>query len=77
MTDKIKQNVEAIRLIITIISLLIAGALAFGNLDKRVAVLENQIIEREEFYEKMDKMRESIFRKIENETEKLEQKLTN
>lgn len=57
---EITLTTETIIFIGTVITAVIAVVFYFAAIDKRVAILENNTINKEEFYQKMDEFKKEI-----------------
>lgn len=62
--EMVKNSTAVIKDILYIIGLIVAIALAYGTLDKRLTVLETNTVTKEELYLKLDNLRLEIKKDI-------------
>lgn len=58
---------DAIIFIGTVVVSVISILLFLGTIDKRITILETNTLKKDEFYEKLDEMKESIITGVKNE----------
>ena len=76
MTDTEKKpiTIEFIKFIIYIVSLAVAVVIFYGAIDRRVTVIETELkfkVDEKALFEKLDKLKEDLGKKIETEIEKI------
>lgn len=74
--EKNKLNLELLKFIIYLVTIVISVTLAYGAIDKRVTVLESEMQHKVDYiklFEKIDLVKEDLAIKIEVEVKKLNQ----
>lgn len=72
--DKKPLTFEVIKFVIWIISLAVAVMVFYGSMDRRVTVVETELrfkVDEKALFEKLDKFKESLEKKIETEIQKV------
>jgi len=72
--DKKPLTMEIVKFIIYVVSLAITIMIFYGGIDKRLTVVETELIHKvddQKLFEKLDQLKEDLSKKIETEIQKV------
>ena len=72
--DKKPLTIEVLKFIIYIVSIAVAVVIFYGSLDRRVTIVETEMIHKvddKKLFEKLDQLKEDLSAKIETEINKI------